>query len=73
MKWMTDITYIVIFMIKKEGTRNEAFIGCGHRGLCRVALTDKTHGRKRIPRDLQEDDQKRSLRHAKQAHEAGCG
>ena len=27
MKWMTDITYIVIFMIKKEGnSRNEAFL-----------------------------------------------
>ena len=36
MKWMTDITYIVIFMIKKEGnSRNEAFYQCRYRGLCR--------------------------------------
>ena len=36
MKWMTDIMYIVIFMIKKEGnSRNEAFYQCRHRGLCR--------------------------------------
>ena len=35
-KWMTDIMYIVIFMIKKEGnSRNEAFYQCRHRGLCR--------------------------------------
>ena len=32
----TDITYIVIFMIKKEGnSRNEAFYQCRYRGLCR--------------------------------------
>ena len=36
MKWMTDITYIVIFMIKKEGnSRNETFYQCRYRGLCR--------------------------------------
>ena len=36
MKWMTDITYIVIFMIKKEGnSRNEAFYQCRHRRMCR--------------------------------------
>ena len=31
-----DITYIVIFMIKKEGnSRNETFYQCRYRGLCR--------------------------------------
>lgn len=46
---MTDITYIVIFMIKKEGnSRNETFISADIEGCAGVALTDETHKKESV-------------------------
>lgn len=70
---MTDITYIVIFMIKKEGnSRNEAFISADIEGCAGVALTDETHKKESVYQRFAEEMTEEVVAACEAAHEAGA-
>lgn len=73
MKWMTDITYIVIFMIKKEGTAEmKLFISADIEGCAGVALTDETHKKESVYQRFAEEMTEEVVAACEAAHEAGA-
>ena len=74
MKWMTDITYIVIFMIKERREQQEMklFISADIEGCAGVALTDETHKKESVYQRFAEEMTEEVVAACEAAHEAGA-